>query len=87
MNHIYYFNNSYIHFVVYDNIYIVTLRSFNKGEGTILLNDVIIYANHIFKNILLDDMTTRYREDHNIYIKYGFKYIHDDGPEMLYIHH
>ena len=49
MNHIYYFNNSYIHFIVYDNIYIVTLCSFNKGEGTILLNEVINYANHIFK--------------------------------------
>jgi len=69
MNHIYYLENSYIHFIVNDNIYILTLKSFKKGEGTILLNYAIDYSNHIHKNILLDDISIRYRQLNNINVE------------------
>lgn len=55
----------------------------NKGHGSILLNFVIGEMKKIqIKNITLDDMSNRYRNPHNIYLKFGFKYLYDFGPEM-----
>lgn len=55
----------------------------NKGYGSILLDYVIIEAKKIkIKVILLDDMSKRYRNLHNVYKKFGFKYLNDFGPEM-----
>lgn len=55
----------------------------NKGHGSILMNFVIDEMKKIhIKCITLDDMSNRYRNLHNIYLKFGFKYIHNDGPEM-----
>ena len=34
------------------------------------------------KVVFLDDMSDQYRNLHNIYKKFGFKYLHDFGPEM-----
>jgi hypothetical protein len=55
----------------------------NKGSGSILLKFVIGEMIKIqIKNITLDDMSNRYRNIHNIYLKFGFKYVHEFGPEM-----
>ena len=55
----------------------------NKGYGSILMKYVISEMKKIqIKNIMLDDMSNRYRESHNIYLKNGFYYIHEFGPEM-----
>lgn len=57
----------------------------NKGVGSILLNQLIEYAkkNNVSK-IVLDDMSDNYRENRNIYVKHGFQYVNEDGPEMEY---
>ena len=55
----------------------------NKGSGSILLNFVIREMTKIqIKNITLDDMSNRYRQSHNIYLKFGFSYLYEFGPEM-----
>jgi hypothetical protein len=55
----------------------------NNGNGTILLNFIIEEMKKLkIKSILLDDMTDRYRDIHNIYLKFNFIYIHENGPEM-----
>ena len=55
----------------------------NKGYGSILLDYVITEAKKIKMGvILLDDMSKQYRNLHNIYKKFGFKYLDDFGPEM-----
>lgn len=55
----------------------------NKGYGSILLDYVIMEAKKIkIKVVFLDDMSNQYRNLHNIYKKFGFKYLHDFGPEM-----
>jgi len=59
-----------------------------KGYGTILLNEVIDTLKKkysIIRTIELDDMTDRYRQPNNIYLKFGFTYKEDHGPEMIYI--
>lgn len=58
----------------------------NKGYGSILLNYVIqeMKKKDISK-ISLDDMSKQYRQQHNIYLKFGFTYIFDYGPEMEYV--
>lgn len=62
----------------------------NKNYGSILLkhviNDIKNYnKKHLEKisRICLDDMTERYRQKHNIYIKFGFIYKNNYGPEMI----
>ncbi len=56
---------------------------FGKGFGSILLKSVINEIKNLKINIImLDDMTNRYRQTHNIYLKFGFKYLYDSGPEM-----
>lgn len=58
----------------------------NNGYGSILLSYVIDEMKKLkIKSISLDDMTKRYRETHNIYLKYNFKYLHESGPEMKLI--
>lgn len=55
----------------------------NNGFGSILLDFVINEMKIIqINNITLDDMSNRFRNSHNIYIKFGFNYLHDFGPEM-----
>jgi len=57
----------------------------NKGIGSILLDKIIQYAkNNRVKKIVLDDMTDNYRQSNNIYLKHGFTYLNEDGPEMEY---
>ena len=58
-----------------------------KGYGTILLNEVIDTLKKKYSSIRtieLDDMTDRYRQPNNIYLKFGFTYVSDHGPEMTY---
>jgi GNAT superfamily N-acetyltransferase len=54
-----------------------------QGIGSLLLSTLIKYAceNAVIK-IILDDMSDNCRQKHNIYIKNGFRYVHDYGPEM-----
>lgn len=52
-----------------------------------LASKLLIYActharKHGISIIEVDDCTDRYRQDHNFYIKNGFKYIEETGPEM-----
>lgn len=53
-----------------------------KGYGSSLLKNVIKFAKKQEYLITLDDMSDRFRSDHNIYIKNGFKYTDSSGPEM-----
>ena len=39
-------------------------------------------SNRGVKAVTLDDDSDRYRQPHNLYIKLGFKYVDDSGPEM-----
>ena len=54
-----------------------------KGMGDYLLKNVIRYAkeNNI-KEIELDDMTDRFSQKDNIYLKNGFVYLSKGSPEM-----
>ena len=78
----------YITYVISNNNCTITSINIikpNKGYGTILLNEVIKDIKEYFSNIKqidLDDMSDQFRKEHNIYIKFGFKYINDYGPEM-----
>ena len=56
----------------------------NKGYGSVLLKYVIRTLKKDWPCIYLDDMSERYRKLHNIYVKYGFEYVDEDGPEMIY---
>jgi hypothetical protein len=56
----------------------------NLGYGTLILSKLIDYCkNNKIINILLDDMSDRFNEKNNIYIKNGFKYLQKDFPEMI----
>jgi hypothetical protein len=82
-----------IQFIISFDELICTIVSFNiafesKGYGTILLNEVIDILKKkytMIRTIELDDMTDRYRQSNNIYIKFGFTYKADHGPEMIYL--
>jgi ribosomal protein S18 acetylase RimI-like enzyme len=55
----------------------------NQGYGSILLYNLIEYCkNNEINNITLDDMSDRFNQQNNIYIKFGFKYIMEGFPEM-----
>jgi ribosomal protein S18 acetylase RimI-like enzyme len=55
-----------------------------KGYASTLLYHMIEYCRQYgFSEINLDDMTDNYRKDNNLYIKHGFKYLDDNGPEMV----
>ena len=55
----------------------------NKGYGSLLMEYLIDHCkeNNIRK-IILDDMSDRFNQEHNIYLKFGFKYISNNFPEM-----
>jgi GNAT superfamily N-acetyltransferase len=56
-----------------------------KGYGSFLLHYAISFLKREgYTCIYLDDMSDRYRKSHNIYIKHGFEYLYEDGPEMIY---
>jgi GNAT superfamily N-acetyltransferase len=65
---------------------IMWLESVVKNHG--YATELIQYCINLLKKrgekwVLLDDMTTRYRKSHNVYIKLGFQYVDDGGPEMI----
>jgi len=55
-----------------------------KGYGSELLERIIEYMREQgYSSIHLDDMSDRARKPHNIYVKFGFRYVHEYGPEMI----
>jgi GNAT superfamily N-acetyltransferase len=55
-----------------------------KGYASKLLNHMIYYCrNNEISEIKLDDTTDNYRKNNNIYINHGFKYLDENGPEMI----
>lgn len=56
----------------------------NLGIGSKLLEKILAYAKNSGKTMIkVDDMSQRYRCEHNIYSKFGFKYEDQiSGPEM-----
>lgn len=55
-----------------------------KGYASKLINHMINYCRDSqISEINLDDMTDNYRKDNNLYLKNGFKYVDDNGPEMF----
>lgn len=77
-----------IEFVKIDgDIFITWLESKIQGKGyaSRLLNickDIVIESG---TDVYVDDCSDRYRCEHNIYIKEGFAYVNDDGPEMKFM--
>jgi GNAT superfamily N-acetyltransferase len=66
---------------------ILTLEAFEqgKGYGSALLARILEYMREKgFETVELDDMSDRARKPHNIYTKFGFKYVHEYGPEMIF---
>jgi len=56
----------------------------NNGLGSMLIQELINYcSNNDIKNITLDDMSDRFNQSHNIYMKFNFKYIMKGFPEMI----
>ncbi len=56
----------------------------HRGYGSRLLSYFIEYMKCQGKKYIeLDDMSCRYRKEHNIYRKFGFEYISNGGPEMI----
>lgn len=55
-----------------------------KGYATYILNQIRQYCikKHITE-IVLDDCTDNFGSADNIYLKFGFKYIEKDHPEMI----
>ncbi|AYV76408.1 MAG: acetyltransferase GNAT family protein [Terrestrivirus sp.] len=55
----------------------------NKKIGTHLLRKLVIKMFDMgIVHIELDDMSDNYRKVRNIYVKHGFKYKYETGPEM-----
>jgi len=55
-----------------------------KGLATNLLKKVFEYLRNLnFISIVLDDMTDNYRKSNNLYLKLGFEYQQEYGPEMI----
>lgn len=59
----------------------------NKGYGSLLIKECIKKCKNTYRSKLIfyiDDMSDRYLQQNNIYIKLGFRYISEgDGPEMI----
>jgi ribosomal protein S18 acetylase RimI-like enzyme len=54
-----------------------------QGIGTYLLKKFIKNLDDLgVIHVELDDVSDNYKKNKNIYIKFGFKYKRDDGPEM-----
>lgn len=85
-----YDEKSYISGTIYlrdDELYIsyfhVDKNKRGKGIGMKLLNNIIKYSKKYgIETVHLVDESERYRDEHNIYIKYGFKY--KEGKKMIY---
>jgi GNAT superfamily N-acetyltransferase len=81
---------SYIEFYTDDNSEEANITSLNvldefKGKGLAyyLLLKTIKYLNSVgILGVTLDDTTDKYRQQDNIYLILGFKYLCDYGPEM-----
>jgi GNAT superfamily N-acetyltransferase len=55
----------------------------HKGIGTLLLYIALLQAREAgLKHVILDDDSDNYRKPNNIYLKLGFKYAEEYGPEM-----
>jgi len=58
----------------------------NQLYGSKLLEQAILVAKERkYESIILDDCSDRFKLPHNIYIKFGFTYIDNNFPEMIYI--
>ena len=57
----------------------------NKGFCTLLLQNILLFCNekHI-QTITLDDCTDNFNRPNNVYLKFGFHYINEGEPEMIY---
>lgn len=71
-----------------DEANIVSIRTLEKFKGkglaSRLLTKVFEYLTEIgVKYIYLDDDSDRYRQSNNLYLKMGFNYLRQDGPEMV----
>lgn len=71
-----------------NNVLINNLYVQKKYRGMNLASKLLLNVlDDLFKKginkIELDDMSTNYRKEHNIYHKHGFEYINDHGPEMF----
>ena len=60
-------------------------RRRGSGLGSAMLRMLIEECKRVgTERIEVDDMSERARQDsHNIYVKHGFEYRHDIGPEMV----
>jgi len=62
----------------------VNPQYYGKGLATELFKMVIQYLKELdFISIVLDDMSDNYRKSNNLYLKLGFKYVNEYGPEMI----
>lgn len=60
----------------------------NMGYGTYILNYIKKFCiERNVKKITLDDCSDNFNKENNLYIKYGFKYINKNYPEMIFIIH
>lgn len=56
----------------------------HQSYGSNLLEHAIqIAKSYKCKSIILDDCSDRFKLSHNIYIKFGFRYIDTNFPEMI----
>ncbi len=56
----------------------------NKGYALKTMNYFIKLCKEIQLNkITLDDCSDRYKKSNNLYYNCGFKYLYDEGPEMV----
>lgn len=54
-----------------------------RGHASRLLKQVMREAKKAgMRTIELDDMSDRYRQEGNIYLAHGLRYVSDSGPEM-----
>ena len=58
----------------------------NKGYSYFLIHEMVKVIPPIFFNyktiVHVDDMSSRYRKQHNLYCNLGFEYINETHPEM-----
>jgi len=71
---------------LYINYFYVDIKNRNKGIGTNLLNHIINSSKkYNIKTVHLVDESKNYRTSHNIYIKYGFKYLNNYNRKMIFM--
>ena len=55
----------------------------NRGVGLCALREIALWCrDQGVRRIDVDDMSDRHRCAHNVYLKTGFQYMADTGPEM-----